>query len=132
MPWIAQCVGAAMFGTALGDTSLTHISDSYREVSKPSACFHIYSSLTKIVDPRRLSHRNSLCAKCLCYHYRLCTNPVDDGTRASRYGCLALFLNMLVVPMIIWGKRFRILCAKRYAVMDRQFDARAINLPSPK
>jgi hypothetical protein len=42
-------------------------------------------------------------------------------------GCLALFLNMLVVPMIIWGKTFRIMCAKRYAEMaERQFDARAI------
>ena len=42
-------------------------------------------------------------------------------------GCIALFLNMLVVPMIIWGKRFRVMCAKRYAEMaERQFDARAI------
>jgi hypothetical protein len=42
-------------------------------------------------------------------------------------GCLALFLNMLVLPMIIWGGKFRIICAKRYADMaERQFDARAI------
>lgn len=42
-------------------------------------------------------------------------------------GCVALFLNMLVLPMIIWGKKFRIVCAKRYAEMaERQFDARAI------
>jgi hypothetical protein len=35
MPWIVPCVGAGMFGftlTALGDTSLTYLSDSYREV----------------------------------------------------------------------------------------------------
>jgi hypothetical protein len=35
MPWIVPCVGAGMFGftlPALGDTSLTYLSDSYREV----------------------------------------------------------------------------------------------------
>jgi hypothetical protein len=42
-------------------------------------------------------------------------------------GCIALGLNLTVVPMIIWGKKWRLLCAKRYQAMaDRQFDARAI------
>jgi hypothetical protein len=36
MPWIVPCVGIAFFGfslTALTDTSLTYLSDSYQEVS---------------------------------------------------------------------------------------------------
>jgi hypothetical protein len=42
-------------------------------------------------------------------------------------GCIALFLNILVVPMIIWGKKYRIMGANRYAEMaERQFDARVI------
>jgi hypothetical protein len=42
-------------------------------------------------------------------------------------GCIALALDLTVIPMIIWGKKFRILCVRRYAVMaERQFDARAI------
>lgn len=42
-------------------------------------------------------------------------------------GCLALALNLTTLPMIIWGKKFRIMCAERYAKMaERQFDSRAI------
>lgn len=42
-------------------------------------------------------------------------------------GCIMLFLNLFVVPMIIWGKEIGMICAKRYAEMvERQFAAKAI------
>lgn len=42
-------------------------------------------------------------------------------------GCIALGLNLTVIPIIIWGKKFRIMCAQRYAIMaEKQFDARSI------
>lgn len=72
MPWIVPCVGAAIFGfnlTALGDTSLTYLSDSYREVSLSSK-INIHSMfLTDAcpADARRLSHCCSFCQKCFRY-----------------------------------------------------------------
>lgn len=40
-------------------------------------------------------------------------------------GCLSLGFGLLCVPMIVWGKKARLACAKRYAFYaSRQMDCR--------
>lgn len=42
-------------------------------------------------------------------------------------GFFALGFNLLVVPMIIYGKRLRVMCAKRYGELAKmQFDPKGI------
>jgi hypothetical protein len=55
MPWIVPCIRAAMFSftlTALGGTSLTYLSDSYREVSPLLAklSWNTYLTFTYFAD----------------------------------------------------------------------------------
>lgn len=73
MPWIVPCVGAAMFGftiTALGDTSLTYLSDSYREVRHIPTSILCNTCLTGAcsADSGRFSCRSGFRPKRFCNH----------------------------------------------------------------
>lgn len=42
-------------------------------------------------------------------------------------GFLALAVNLILIPMIFWGKKFRVQSASRYARMaEKQFDTRHV------
>jgi len=116
MPWIIPCVGIAFFGfalTALGDTSLTYLSDCYREM--------LGDALVAVAFVRNIF------ATIIVFALAPWIAGLGLHGCFTSVGCLALALNLTTVLMIIWGKTFRIMCADRYAKMaKRQFDPRAI------
>jgi len=104
MHWIVPMAGVALYGfsqAAIQALSLTYLMDSYEEIlgdSLVGVCFV----------------RNAIAA-CIVF----ATSPWIEGMGTYNafvlLGCVALFVMLLCVPMIIWGKKFRILCKKRYA-----------------
>ena len=117
LPWIIPCVGIAFFGfslTALGDTSLTYLSDCYREM--------LGDALVAVAFVRNLF------ATVIVFALAPWITNLGLHDMFTSVGCLAMALNLTTVPMILWGKTFRIKCAKRYQRMsERQFDSRSIH-----
>ena len=116
MHWIIPCVGIAFFGfalTALGDTSLTYLSDCYREM--------LGDALVAVAFVRNLF------ATVIVFALAPWITNLGLHDMFTSVGCLALALNLTTVPMIIWGRDWRIRCAERYERMsERQFDSRGI------
>ncbi|KAH8657495.1 major facilitator superfamily domain-containing protein [Tricladium varicosporioides] len=116
MDWIIPCIGVGIFGfsvTALGDTSLTYLSDSYREI--------LGDALVGIAFVRNLA------AAAVVFAQDPWTQAIGLRGLFTCIGCISIGFNILIIPLTIWGKKFRIKCAKRYArLAERQFDPRAI------
>ncbi|RDW56396.1 hypothetical protein BP5796_13218 [Coleophoma crateriformis] len=114
MHWIVPCVGLAMNSfsvVAISDTTLTYLVDSYPEILGD-----LLVALAFV--------RNGLSAVAA-----FCFGPwvAALGYRNTLLSCgfLALATNLLVIPIIIWGKQLRIQSARRYARMAaRQFNPR--------
>ncbi|KAF4625944.1 hypothetical protein G7Y89_g12217 [Cudoniella acicularis] len=102
MPWIVPCIGIGIFGfdvTALGDISLTYLSDSYREI--------LGDALVGIAFVR------NLLAAGVIFAQDPWTDAVGLHGLFTCVGCISIGLNILIIPLTFWGKKFRIKCAKR-------------------
>lgn len=94
MHWIIPCVGIAFFGfalTALGDTSLTYLSDCYREM--------LGDALVAVAFVRNIF------ATIIVFALAPWIAGLGLHGTFTSVGCLALALNLTTVPMIIWGKK---------------------------
>ncbi|RDW57100.1 hypothetical protein BP6252_13846 [Coleophoma cylindrospora] len=115
-PWIVPCVGSAFFGfsmIAAGDNALTYLSDSYTEI--------LGDALVAVAFVR------NILATIVVFVLTPWITNLGLHNFITSMGCLSLGINLLVVPMIIYGKRSRIACAGSYAKMQSlQFDPRGI------
>ncbi|KAK5043479.1 hypothetical protein LTR84_011948 [Exophiala bonariae] len=115
MPWIIPCVGTAFYGfgiSAIGGLTLTFVLDSYKEIVADAlvAVAFVRNGLSMVVV------------------FVLTPWIAGMGFRNSftLIGCLALFINLLCLPMIYFGKRWRVACAERYETMiGLQFNTRS-------
>ncbi len=105
MHWIIPCVGIAFFGfslTALGDTSLSYLSDCYREI--------LGDALVAVAFVRNMF------ATIIVFALAPWITGLGLHGMFTSVGCLALALNMTTLPMIIWGKKvsreFFLACAR--------------------
>ena len=116
MPWIINCVGAAFIGFALGgcgDISLTYLLDSYREIAGDALIGVAFV-------------RNAL-GTILVFAVPPWVNNMGVYSMFVLLGCLGLVVSSTYIPMLIWGKKWRIRCAKRYEYYAlRQFGIRSI------
>jgi len=116
MPWIISAVGAGVFGFAfavLGDISLTYAMDCYKEV--------IGDALVAVAFIR--NGFATIIAMCL-------TDWINGvGLDAVFYtsAILSFVLSATTLPMLIWGKKFRIgvwRSGRWEKMKDRQFGVR--------
>jgi hypothetical protein len=133
MHWIIPNIGVAIFAfslVAISDTVLTYLLDSYSEVRfEPSnllkARFDINQILGDILTSLAFV-RNGL-STLITFTCAYWINSLGYQKTILSCGFLALATNLLLLPMIFWGKKLRTMSAARYARMAaRQFDPRAI------
>ena len=106
LPWIAPCVGMAMFGfgaAIIGDTSLTYLTDCYADI--------VGDALVSVTFVR-----NTM-ATVVVIVLQPWINAMGLHGMFTTAGCLALATLLPTVPMLIWGKKMRIKTAKRYEAM---------------
>ncbi|RDW80295.1 MFS general substrate transporter-24 [Coleophoma cylindrospora] len=102
--YIIPCVGVALYGfsqSSIQALSLTYLMDSYEEI--------LGDALIGVAFVR-----NAIAAGIV-----FAVSPWIDNLGFHdcfvSIGCLSLFIMLLAVPMIIWGKKFRVMCKHRYA-----------------
>ncbi|OCK77932.1 MFS general substrate transporter [Lepidopterella palustris CBS 459.81] len=114
--WIVPCVGTALFGfsfNALGDMNLTYLTDCYKEV--------VGDSLVAVAFVRNAFATVIVCA------LTSWINGLGLHNMFTSAGCIALLLSLTTLPMIIWGKKARIITAQTYKKMAaRQFNPREL------
>jgi len=101
--WIIPCIGVALYGfcqASIQALSLTYLMDSYEEI--------LGDALIGVAFVR-----NAVAAGIVFATGPWIANLGLHNTFVS-IGCLSLFISLLAVPMIIWGKKLRILCSRRY------------------
>ena len=106
LPWIAPCVGMAMFGfgaAIIGDTSLTYLTDCYADI--------VGDALVSVAFVRNAF------ATVVVIVLQSWINAMGLRGMFTTAGCLALATLLPTVPMLVWGKRMRIKTAKRYSAM---------------
>ncbi|KAK5149972.1 hypothetical protein LTS14_010444 [Recurvomyces mirabilis] len=104
MHWIVPCIGSAFYGAGLsiiGTTSLTYLQDSYAEV--------IGDALVPVTFVR-----NAL-ATMVVFALTPWINTMGLYNMFVCATCLAFALYALTVPMLIWGKTWRVQTAAAYA-----------------
>ncbi|KUJ18805.1 MFS general substrate transporter [Mollisia scopiformis] len=111
--WIAPMAGVALYGfsqASIQALSLTYLMDSYEEASNIpifGVCFV----------------RNAIAA-CIVFAVSPWIEGMGMYNTFVLLGCVALFVMLLCVPIIIWGKKLRILCKGRYAAYAKVQPAR--------
>ncbi|KAJ3497067.1 hypothetical protein NLG97_g2186 [Lecanicillium saksenae] len=114
MSWPIPAVGLAIYGfgsTVLGNITLLYLLDSYRDVIGDAyvAITFVRNALGTVGAVTLTPWINALGL----YNMFVCS------------GCISIVVSLLVVPMMIWGRRSREWTAVRYRTMaSRQFDAR--------
>ncbi|KAJ5611165.1 MFS general substrate transporter [Penicillium lagena] len=114
MPWIWPCLGSGLYSFSMAGLlpiSLTFLIDSYSEI--------IGSALVGVNFVQYMFATIVIFA----------LDPWIQGMGLQNtfilIGCLAFLVNLLCIPMIWFGKRWRIACRGRYEKMAaRQFDDR--------
>ncbi|KAF4335864.1 HOL1 substrate-H+ antiporter [Fusarium beomiforme] len=103
MPWIINAVGSGFIGFAIGgggDMSLTYLQDSYEHIVGPA--------LTGVVFVR-----NAI-ATALVF----ATTPWMTGMGVYNMfvvlGCISTVVAFTCIPMVIWGRAFRVRLAGKY------------------
>ncbi|KAL4894705.1 major facilitator superfamily domain-containing protein [Aspergillus ambiguus] len=106
LPWIVVAVGAAVFGfafTLLADVSLSYLMDCYQDMVGDA-----FVAVTFI--------RNGL-----SMIFVFCLSPWIAATGLENMfiavACIALAINSITIPMIIWGKKARRATAARYRIL---------------
>ncbi|KIW16556.1 hypothetical protein PV08_03744 [Exophiala spinifera] len=116
MHWIIPNIGVAIFAfslVAISDNVLTYLLDSYSEILGD-----ILTSLAFV--------RNGM-STLITFTCAFWIDSLGYQKTILSFGFLALATNLLLLPMIFWGKKLRIMSAPRYARMAaQQFDPRAI------
>ncbi|CZR67587.1 related to HOL1, putative substrate-H+ antiporter [Phialocephala subalpina] len=111
--WVVPMAGVALYGfsqASIQALSLTYLMDSYEEIlgdALVGVCFV----------------RNAIAAAIV---FAVSPWIVGMGMYSTfvLLGLVALFVMLLCVPMIIWGKKLRILCKHRYATYAKVQSAR--------
>ncbi|CAG8974138.1 hypothetical protein HYALB_00002775 [Hymenoscyphus albidus] len=115
-PWIIPCIGIGLFGfvvISMGDISLTYLSDSYPEILA-----------TGLIG---LAFVRNVMATIVVFVQDPWTDGLGLHGMFTCIGCMTIGLNLIIIPGIIWGKRFRIRYADRYRKMAvKQFNARVV------
>ncbi|KAI1625939.1 serine/threonine kinase 16 [Exophiala viscosa] len=106
--WIIPCVGVALYGfsqASIQALSLSYLMDSYSEI--------LGDALIGVTFVRNIIAAGIVFA----------TGPWIDSLGLYNtfvsLGCLSLFFTLLAVPMIIWGKKMRIMCKDRYEAYSK-------------
>lgn len=137
--WIVPAVALGFFGfgfVVLGDVALTYAMDSYTDVSNGLRC--------PALPPRRLAKKTANNDQIVgdafigivfvrnVFATIIATTLTQwiDGIGLKNVfvmgTVLGLFLSLLTIPMMIWGKRMRVWTKDRYAVYAaRQYASRA-------
>ncbi|PVH69073.1 hypothetical protein DL98DRAFT_661870 [Cadophora sp. DSE1049] len=116
LPWIVPCVGMAINGfglTGMGGLCTIFLLDSYKEIAADG--FVVVAFM-----------RNGLAMVVV-----FALTPWIEGMGIQNtfilVGASCLFINLLMIPMIIFGKKWRLMCAARYENMAAlQFAPRSI------
>ncbi|KAK4550296.1 hypothetical protein LTR36_003263 [Oleoguttula mirabilis] len=102
-PWIIPCIGSAMYGfgfSIIGDASLTYLQDCYAEV--------IGDALVSVTFVR-----NAL-ATMVVFALTPWINSMGLYNMFICAACLAWAMYSLTIPMLIWGRTWRVQTAARY------------------
>lgn len=136
MHWIIPNIGVAIYAfslVAISDTVLTYLLDSYSAVRQVAFMwfrrhFNVFI-LNQILGDILTSLaflRNGL-STLITFTCGAWINSLGYQKTILSFGFLALATNLLLLPMIFWGKELRVKSASRYSRMAaRQFDPRAI------
>lgn len=137
MHWIYPSIGGALYGfgmTALGDISFTLVIDTYYEVCRFPSLSPSFSSSQAIDADKTLLQLTAeafvgvaFLRNALSIGMPSALTPWIAAVGFSNMfiilGCLCLFIGMLYVPLLIWGKKIRTQLAPRYyhLVENRRF-----------
>ncbi|KAK7419043.1 hypothetical protein QQX98_003545 [Neonectria punicea] len=103
MPWIINAVGAGFIGFAIGgtgDMALTYVQDSYQLI--------LGSALTAVVFVR------NIIATALVFAVTPWMTNMGVYDMFVLLGCIAAAIALTCVPLIIWGRGYRVQLADKY------------------
>ncbi|KAJ4258878.1 hypothetical protein NW762_007965 [Fusarium torreyae] len=111
MPWIINAIGAGFIGFSIGgcgDMSLTYLQDSYQHIVGPA--------LTGVVFVR------NVIATILVFAVTPWMAGMGVYDMYVVLGCLSTAVALTCIPMVIWGRRFRVKLAAKYDYfIDQQY-----------
>lgn len=106
MPWIINAVGAGLVGFALGgcgDIALTYVQDSYDGIIGPALIGIVFV-------------RNGM-ATVMTFVIPVWQDSMGVYNMFVLLGVLAVLVMLTCVPLMIWGRRWRMKLGDRYAAM---------------
>ncbi|KAH7152662.1 major facilitator superfamily domain-containing protein [Dactylonectria macrodidyma] len=104
MPWIINAVGAGFIGFAIGgtgDMALTYVQDSYQLI--------LGNALTGVVFVR------NIIATALVFAVTPWMTNMGVYNMFVLLACIATAVAFTCVPMIVWGRAYRVRLAEKYA-----------------
>ncbi|KAF7557780.1 hypothetical protein G7Z17_g443 [Cylindrodendrum hubeiense] len=104
MPWIINAVGAGFIGFAIGgtgDMALTYVQDSYQLI--------LGNALTAVVFVR------NIIATALVFAVTPWMTNMGVYNMFVLLGCISAAIALTCIPLIIWGRKFRVQLADKYA-----------------
>ncbi|KAH6995224.1 major facilitator superfamily domain-containing protein [Ilyonectria destructans] len=104
MPWIINAVGAGFIGFAIGgtgDMALTYVQDSYQLI--------LGNALTGVVFVR------NIIATALVFAVTPWMTNMGVYNMFVLLGCIAAAIALTCIPLIIWGRDYRVKYADKYA-----------------
>jgi MFS family permease len=108
MPWIINAVGAGLVGFALGgcgDTALTYVQDSYDGIIGPALIGIVFV-------------RNGM-ATMMTFIIPVWQSQMGVYNMFLLLGVLAAVIMLTCVPLMIWGRRWRMKLGDRYMALAR-------------